>query len=471
MRLAAWLSALLLLLALVQRTAAQAAPEPTAPEAPPVEPTPIASPEAAPPEPAPQATEPSAPADDADAGLVAAELAKLGLSGTDDGGFDAAFHISGFADFAFSGVLGKNNPYRGAYERFPSFAVGNFNLYLDKRMTQTLRMFGEVRFTFLPNGTAQPGTAGGEYVTTLAEDYANFKRPLSWGGIAIPRVYLEWSPLRELSFRAGVFLTPYGIWNVDHGSPTVITVQRPFIVGQALFPEKQTGLDAFGQFDVGDHSTIGYHVTLSNGTGAVSDYRDFDANKALGGRLYWTYDGFGELRIGGSGYYGTDSTANEVASLAPDGSYVSFKQKYSSKSDVLALAADVQWKYSGFLLQSELITQQRRFDEKGRVGAINPLSGHYVAPGDGLSWGIYGLLGYRFDWFGVMPYALMQTMDAIDLASGMRYLVHSVFAGLNIRPVDMLVIKLEYNQSWLPHGLIIGKEGMRLGQVQLAWAF
>ena len=212
------------------------------------------------------------------------------------------------------------------------------------------------------------------------------------------------------------------------------------------------------------------HLTFSNGMGPVSDYRDLDENKAIGGRLYWLYDGLGELRLGGSAFYGTDTTAQESARIAADGKHVLFAEKLERKSDVLALALDLQWRYAGFLLQAELITQQRRFSESGRVGAIHPLFGQYMAPRDRLSWGVYGLVGYRFAWFGIMPYVLLQSVDTDDLDFSMRYYVNSLFAGFNFRPVDVLVIKLEYVASHFPRGFLVDGD-FHMIQVQVAWAF
>jgi hypothetical protein len=149
---------------------------------------------------------------------------------------------------------------------------------------------------------------------------------------------------------------------------------------------------------------------------------------------------------------------------------VEFTQEVERKLDVLALAGDVQWKYGGLLLQSELITQQQRYNDNARPGTTNPFFGRYLAPSDRLNWGVYGLLGYRLPWFGVMPYVLAHFMDSYDPASGVVYYVTSFFAGINVRPIDVLVIKLEYNHSHFPRGFIIAGD-TRLGQVQLAWAF
>jgi hypothetical protein len=414
-----------------------------------------------------------APAAEESMELSAAELAELGL--TQEGGGQAAVEndlkIYGFADFTMRTVFGgKNSANRGSLQRHPSFYIGNFNLYMSKNITEKLRMFGEVRFTFLPNGAPISGSPTGEYVSTATADYADANRPLNWAGIEIERVYLEWAALRALTIRAGVFLTPYGIWNVDHGSPAIVTVDRPYIIGSQFFPERQTGFEVLGRFELSAHNGLGYHLTLSNGMGPTSITRDLDSNKAVGGRLYWTNDSVGELRIGGSIFYGRDTNSREATVLQPDGMHINYRTSILSQSDVLSLAADLRWTIGGLLLQSEFITQQRKYTEAGRVAYLNPLIAQNIAPKDSVSLGAYALVGYRFEWMGIMPYFLFQKVDeTTGNSAAIEILMFNV--GLNVRPLDAFVFKAEYSNGFFPNDSIIGDEQFRTLQFQFAWAF
>lgn len=403
-----------------------------------------------------------------DTQLTAAELAELNLSlEGNEVVADTAFHFYGFADFTYRVAIPPLD--RAIVESPSTFSVGNFNLYMSKIIADQLRMFAEVRFLFLPNGTNQQ-LANLDTIDTTVSDQSELNRTIRWGGIQIQRVYLEYSFSALLTLRAGVFLTPYGIWNVDHGSPTVITVQRPFTIGFQLFPDTQTGIEAFGLVELGGHNSVGYHATISNGYGPVSEYKDLDQNKALGGRVYFRNDSVGDFRVGGSILYGRDTDARQLLGLDSSRSVTS-TELISEQADVLALAADVQWSWGGFLVQGELVTQQRKYTEQGRVGASNPFTGAYLAPSDRLSIGAYGLLGYRFDWLGTMPYVLVQRFEGVEPLSRLGLNATEIMAGLNVRPLDQLVMKAEYRHVWFPGGFLLAHNPVRFLQLQVAWAF
>lgn len=106
------------------------------------------------------------------------------------------------------------------------------------------RALSEVRFAYLPDGVTNytSGTTEFPRTSTAYPDYADYYR--AQGGRSDDRA--EYAADSLLNIRAGQWLTPYGIWNVDHGSPVVIGVTRPYIVGNEWLPSRQTGLEFYG---------------------------------------------------------------------------------------------------------------------------------------------------------------------------------------------------------------------------------
>src|SRR6478735_4721152 len=268
---------------------------------------------------------------------------------TDEGSGDSdtqrKLDLYGFADFTYQRLLiDKDNIWNRTYPSVNSFAVGNFNLYLSSNLGDSWRALAEVRFMYLPNGATKPDAAGNAVRTdTTVLDYTGFEEPIRWGGVRIERIYVEHEFNGLFKLQVGQFLTPYGIWNVDHGSPTIIGIKKPFVVSNQLFPEQQVGLQLYGSYFL-DPLEIGYHLTLSNGRGPV-EYQDFDDDKAFGGRLYVKTDVLGSLTIGGSfyrgGYY--DRSAKYV--IRNQGATVDQEFTTISKYQELSLGADLKWEY------------------------------------------------------------------------------------------------------------------------------
>jgi hypothetical protein len=375
--------------------------------------------------------------------------------------------VYGFADFTFVKLfLPEDSRWRGQLNPHSSMGIGNLNLYLRGNLAERIRSLIEVRFLYLPNGASSVGPTGVvTQVNTTVGDPVETGRNLRWGGIQIERAHVEYEAHELLVIRAGQFLTPYGIWNVDHGAPAIISARRPFVVTAALFPEQQTGIELLGRL-VAPVVTVGYHLTLSNGRGPATEYLDQDANKALGGRLFLTTFRKGELTAGTSLYHGGFSDHERRWTLDAAGVQTQIVTPRENGTDT-AVAFDLRWIFRSLHLQAEVITRYRRFDDDARPRAAAAYESYLP---DNNRFGGYVLVGYRTPWFGVMPYVLAERMH---FSTGNIPNAAAVYAGLNLRPDPALVLKVEYFHAWFPDAtrLSFGQDPINGLTLQVAWAF
>jgi hypothetical protein len=427
-------------------------------------PAPPPSPEA--PVAPPTSTTAPEPASDADAAALAALVGDLS-AGAGDSALDpddVTFSLYGFADFSYFTQLGKKVITGNQY---PTFMIGNLNVYFSTEFERRWRSLAEVRFLYAPNGSwladNQFETSTSPRGDTSFLDGSDLNHPMRWGGIAIQRVWLEYKFDSYLTLRAGQWLTPYGIWNVDHGSPTIIGVYKPYIINQDWFPERQTGIEAYGSVYI-DDTQLGYHLTLSNGRGPIDAYKDLDNNKGVGGRLYVNNDALlGTFTLGLSAYRGnyTDRPGNGIAVV--DGALVPLDPP-TARYEEVSYAADLKWELGGLLVQSEFITRDVRYTDSARPRAVElPPSPPGFQP-DSRERGVYLLVGYRTPWLNLMPFALVQYVDLFTDA-------HEYSIGLNLRPSPRVALKAEYK-----YVLIESPPGIELGDLdflglQLAWSF
>jgi len=411
---------------------------------------------------------------EAEGKFAAAPAAFSDSFATEEGGSDSdtqrKLDLYGFADFTYQRLLiDDKNVWNNTYPSVSSFAVGNFNLYLSSNLGDRWRALAEVRFMYLPNGATKPDGAGNAIRTdTTVLDYAGFSEPIRWGGIRIERIYVEHEFNGLFKLQVGQFLTPYGIWNVDHGSPTIIGIKKPFVVANQLFPEQQVGLQLYGSYFL-DPVEIGYHLTLSNGRGPV-EYQDFDEDKAFGGRLYAKTDAVGSLTFGASfyrgGYY--DRSAKYV--VKDEGATVDQAFTTISKYQELSLGLDLKWEYKSWLVQGEAIMNEADFDKdsRPRQTVLKPPQGFLP---DYRRWGAYGLVGYRLPFLPLMPYVIVQHAYSPDSPSTPPATAYEV--GINYRPTAAVVVKLEYT-DWhfsAPGSAGFGAYPLRILASQVAWAF
>jgi hypothetical protein len=280
-------------------------------------------------------------------------------------------------------------------------------------------------------------------------------------------VQLERTFHKLLTIRVGQFLTPYGIWNVDHGSPVFIGVAKPYVVGQQFLPESQTGIEIFGTWDISS-TQLGYHLTLSNGRGPIDTYQDLDDNKALGGRVFLRNESaFGTLSLGGSFYYGRYT--NKISGAAPDPITHQLKEADSliTQYDELSLAADLKWQLAGLLVQGELIMNEAAFTSGGRPVYTSFSGGPAGFASDFRRWGGYGLVGYRLPLWGIMPFFELDYYREGPL-SFVQHALDLEF-GVNVRLTPSVVFKGQFShaQVYLP----LANQPLEMLRFQIAWSF
>ncbi len=407
---------------------------------------------------------------------------------------DSLFSIYGFFDLTFLKAFTEKN--NAAYLYLPpksTFTTNNVNLYVHSQMTKSLEALLEVRFTSMPHGYAKKyeyvGKVGdteyrpagadcepSENVVCVEDDSMLYERvdntvmtSTTWedyalGGLAIERVHLTYSPFEWLNVIAGRYITPYGIWNIDHGSPVVIPTRIPYIQTRKMVPLAQTGLQIFGRLFPTPALFLDYAVTLSNGRGPIDQLLDLDENKGLGLRLRLSYQ-HRKLKIaaGGYGYFGTytdlkqtvvvkineDQTINSDADN-PLTARVSVTEAYKEYIGT----ADFRLELYGVTLQAEYIHRYVQYTKPG----IRPVEEMFISgniqdtvytanfKGDG----VYVLLAWQLPlsrWLGpvtLTPYFMYEygnPQDTIPTAE-----ITALQGGLNIKPSAYVTLKLEYTK-------------------------
>ncbi|MBD3241240.1 MAG: hypothetical protein GF331_11690, partial [Chitinivibrionales bacterium] len=186
------------------------------------------------------------------------------------------FDVHGFMDFS---LLKDIYPEQSMYyfiglDDDVKFKLDHVNLYFDFKPNSRLRGLTEIRVLTQPHGVGSaPGliteiqsrnsmtgtdsmmvdtTAPEPPTSTDVNDVASGGW-LIWGGLSIERAWLEVMFNQYCNLRIGKYITPVGIWNVDHGSPAITTVQAPYMFSYLpLFPTSQLGFMVRGTAFLGD---------------------------------------------------------------------------------------------------------------------------------------------------------------------------------------------------------------------------
>lgn len=259
--------------------------------------------------------------------------------------FGDLMNIGGYVDFEYIATdkAGETNEFRSHH----------LSLIFSKEIDKTWSFFAEVEFEDAPFIELENHRDGKLFIEVMT---------------------LQASLSQQLNFRAGRYLTPAGLWNVDHYPPFVTTQERPKHI-RKIFPQIMDGLQAFGSRDIGN-TLVDYALYVGNGTDEPGK-NDTNENKAVGARVKFKFHSLAGVELGLSGFTGKD------------------KQTSTQKYDRESFGADLKFRikklkfqgeYAKAAIDDQISPTATDFDREGYYGQaiydIKKLS-----------------LVYRYDWY------------------------------------------------------------------------
>lgn len=359
---------------------------------------------------------------------------------------DERLKIYGFADVGFQRAwMSKRSPLASYLAvNAGSFVIGNLNLYFDAQPVEKWRALLEVRFTNAPNGnvTSLGGLGGGfERQSTVQVDphAAQLNGTMQGGYTVIERAHIDYAATQLLSVRAGNFFTPFGIWNVDHGTPTLIALTLPQMIVSKIFPSRQTGVMLFGSSFAGPWE-LGYMATLSNGRQELSNY-DFDDDKAYGGRVFARNDGETRTQLGLSYYFGdAEDQELNVASIDP----LEIVEETTVAYQEHVMGADVSVDLGPTRIRAEGLVRRLSY-EQGKRPSASPL---YADPGaqtpDEILSTAYLIVAHQLPWAGLEPYVFAEGLHG---PLGVSDTASVLSAGLNVHFTEATQLKTQVSRA------------------------
>ncbi len=353
------------------------------------------------------------------------------------------FSVYGFMDVglqrisSFTPSLGAALP-----SEETSFVSGNNNVYLEVRPDTHWRGLIETRLSLLPHGDYKFLALGvSERTSTRIIDATSpsGRNNVELGGIVVERAFMEWMHNDYLNIRAGRFFTPWGIWNVDHGTPTLIALMMPTFLVQDAIPQRQTGLQLFGRHNAPPWQ-IAYDLTLSNGrTETLFDTTD---GKAIGSRVVLRRQGDLGFAAGISLYHGDYQDEFKELSVNAD-LEIELAKTTTVSYDENSIGMDVSVDYRGWRLRAEAMARRVEY-ETGKREVVTFRPTRPQVP-DRIEYYAYAILSYRLTRYWE-PYVYLEQIET-NKRSDVVEAGYSISGGVNIYFTPAVQLKLQYARS------------------------
>lgn len=295
------------------------------------------------------------------------------------------------------------------------FDAESIELFFETFLTPRLRFYGEVEFE-------RPAAIGEE----------------RGGAIEFEQGYIDYIINDYVNMRAGVILIPFGKYNLKHFAPFTDLSDRPLVALQIIPTDwSEAGAGLFGSVPLTDRFVLSYEAYLINGlSDDISDEGLRDArpgfgsdnnnNKAAVGRM--ALNPFHGIELGLSGYFGQyDKEDNDLSGFALDwegeygpfeliGEYALFDPESGLNKDGIPVPAFLK----GFYIQTNYHFWPKLLNDTF-------LGRKFVSP----------------TFTAVFRYNAIEIDDDGDVGSGDNR-ERGYTIGLNYRPVETFVMKLEY---------------------------
>ena len=379
--------------------------------------------------------------------------------------------IYGFADFGIMRTIApKSGIYASQFTTPLTFYLGRLNLYYDAHPASDFRFLAETRFSLYPSGTSAGVSSTGQVMRTSTQvsdiSSSNATASVNWGSVILERAVLDWTRYPLFSVRAGLFLTPFGIYNVDHGSPTLIAASLPIYISQGWIPERQLGLQLFGSYPIAPWE-LGYFATVSNGrTDGILDAGDA---KAYGGRLFARRHGELSLALGGSVLYQPYRKNLEQFGLAADGN-ITFASTRVVERAMLTLGTDLSIDYRGLRLRNEVVMYQVRYTPGKRESQAGAPIGGLAPDSRNINWS--ALIAYRL--WRIEPYFFTELFVCSPTAPTLTE-VWTPGAGVNVYLRPNVIVKTSWaHPMFYRNGDtqdMAGQQNFHTFNAMLVWAF
>ncbi len=308
------------------------------------------------------------------------------------------FKIAGFIEFRFEKMDIKNGEYsttnltgskvsnklwgktsypnqfttRNTNRTNGSFSVRNLNVYTDFKYGNNIRSFMEVKYMEYPSGSAK-------YIgdMTVADDgNGSF---ISHGSIYIERAWLDYKIKDAFRLQFGKMLTPFGIWNVEHGAPVLPSIRVPASISYGMVPTNFVGINAHGNKLLGNWE-MEYNLWLSNGRGVWNV--ETNANKGIGAsvNLKAPTKILNKLVFGGSYYKGKENLDYSQKFYVNSGAYNSTTGEtiYNTYYDTIknaaseyCLTAHLALSYKKLDINAEYVYNNIKYDNYNAVDNMN----------------------------------------------------------------------------------------------------